>query len=236
MNEEEEILFEHEDLMARVNKRARKTTIIEPVPKKAAPKACGLITRQRELEKLGAAKERAHCFGCIYVGEQDSGAVAFEDIMALLNMIRRSIARTDPINLAIHLAERYKMIQDDVNDNLQPGETPLPDWDAATILEHLRSHNTDPELQLWMRISELQELAQIALNASVTVDPDTGAHSIDEKQCKMYVEICKTLESFRKSDPSKHVFYSAGDHLDMKAASQGPIATQGKTLISFLKK
>ena len=236
-DDEEELLFDHEDLQARVgaNAKKRKTTIIEPTVKKASLKPCGLLTRQKEMEKLGMAEERASCFGCIYVGEQDAGAVAYEDIMALLNMIRRSIARTDPVNLAIHLAERYKQIQTDVNDNLRPGETPLPDWTAATILEHLRSHNTDPELQLWMRISEMQELAQIALNASVVVDPDTGAHSIDEKQCKMYVEISKTLETFRKSDPSKHVFYSGGNHIDMKSASQGPIATQGKTLITYLK-
>lgn len=230
-------LFDHADLQARVGGGAKKkkTTMIEPTVKKASMRPCGLITRQKELEKLGLAEERATCFGCIYVGEQDAGAVAYEDIMALLNMIRRSIARTDPVNLAIHLAQRYLQIQTDVNDNLRPGETPLPDWTAATILEHLRSHNTDPELQLWMRISEFQELAQIALNASVVVDPDTGTHSIDEKQCKMYVELCKTLETLRKSDPSKHVFYSGGNHIDMKTASQGPIATQGKTLITYLK-
>lgn len=218
-------------------KRGRKGNgLIEPVTKKASPKACGLISRQLELSKLGEPKDRAGCFGCCYVGEHDSGAVAYEDIMALLNMVRKSIARSDPINLALHIAEKYKQIQDDVNSHLQPGENPLPDWDAATILEHLRSHNTDPELQLWIRISEMQELAQIALHASVVYDPDTGERSVNEKQSKIYLDIIKTLESYSKSDPSKKAFYSGGDHIDMKAASQGFLSVNGKRLISYLRK
>ncbi|MFK5952649.1 MAG: hypothetical protein QM498_06285 [Desulfobacterium sp.] len=217
-------------------KRKRGGGLIEPVVKKASSKPCGLITRQRELAELGRPADQAGCFGCCYVGELDYAAAAYEDIMALFNIVRKSIARTDPINLVIYLATRYKIIQDDVNSHLQPGEEPLPDWTSATILEHVRSHNTDPEIQLWLRISEMQELAQIALHASVEYNPDTEEYSVNEKQCKIYLDIIKTLESYSKSDPSKKVFYSGGNHIDMKAASSGFMNISGKRLISYLRK
>lgn len=229
----EDDVFEYEAVMGK--KRSGKTTLIEPSRKKAAPRACGLASRSEELAKLGAATHREYCFGCCYVGEQDSGAVAYEDIMAILNMVRKSIAHTDPVNLALHVAVRYAQLQRDVNDNLMPGEKPLPDWSAATILEHLRYHNTDPELQLWNRISELQQLARVALNASVVMDPDTGQESIDEKQYKAYLDFIKTIEVLQKSDVSKKAFYSGGSHIDMKAASQGFVAISGKKLMSYLQ-
>jgi len=194
---------------------------------------CGLLTRQQEFNELGSPDAQSGCFGCCYNGEQEAGAATREDIVAIMNMIRKTISKTDPINLAMHVAQRYKKIQDDVNSNLMPGEAPLPDWTAATILNHLRVHNTDPELQTWHRIVELQELAQIALNASVVRNPDTGAVSIDEKQAKMYLEFVKQLESQSKSDPSKKLYYSGGNHIDMKVASEGPISYSGKNIVDF---
>ena len=82
----------------------------------------------------------------------------------------------------------------------------------------------------------MQEMAQIALNASVEYDPDTGNYSINEKQAKIYLEIIKTQDTYAKSDPSKKAFYSGGNHIDMKSASQGPLSINGKRLIHYLRK
>lgn len=236
----EDFVVSHDEIMDQVSGNGpppkKSAKLLQNNTKKASMRPCGLKTRQHELEQLGEPDDRSTCFGCCYVGEHDAGAIAYEDIMAILNMVRRSIARADPITLVKHVAQRYRQIQREVNDNLQPGESPLPDWSEATILEHLRSHNTDPELQQWMRASEMQELAQIALRASVVLNPDNGELSIDEKQCKMYLEIVKSLETFSKSDPSKKAFYSSGGHIDMSTASQGPISLHGKRLIRYLKK
>ena len=194
---------------------------------------CGLLSRQAEFNELGSPGPRGTCFGCWYIGEQEAGATSSQDIKALMDIIRKTISKTDPINLAVYLAERYERIQADVNGSLMPGEKPLPDWTPASILEHLRNHNTDPELQTWHRMVELQELAQIALNASVVRNPETNAVLIDEKQGKMYLEFVKQMETQSKSDPSKKLYYSGGNHIDMKTASEGPIAYSGKNIIDF---
>lgn len=167
--------------------QAKRPRLIKGVVKKAAPKPVGLISRQLERDILGEPKNRERCFGCCYIGEYDTAAMADEEVTALFNMIRKSYARTNHIALAIHVAAKYREIQEDRNAHLYGNDQPLPDWDEATILEHLRSHNTDPELQLWQRLTEMQELAQIALNAAVELDPDTGNYSVNEKQAKIYL-------------------------------------------------
>lgn len=196
---------------------------------------CGLQTRERERNELGEPSSRSGCFGCVYIGERETGAIQYEDIMALIDMIRQSIARTDPINLAIHIAGRYAEFQQKINEKLFPGETPLPDWTAAAILDHIRNHNTDPEVQTWVRLSEMQELLQVALSASVERDEETGQLRVNEKQCKMYMELTRAMEAVSKSDPSKKIFYSGGAHIDMKVGAQGLIATSGKNIVDFWK-
>jgi hypothetical protein len=209
--------------------------IIEPVNKKPKPVPCGLPTRRAERE-LGDTADRAQCFGCIYIGEAESGAIGYEDVIALMNMVRESIARTDPLTLAIFVAERYARIQEEVNSNLPHGRNPLPDWNAISVLDHIRNHNTDPELQTWMRMAELQELAQTALHSAVEIDVTTGERSLNEKQTKLYIELVKTMKMLSKSDLSSELFYSGGRHIDMNNASSGFLAVSGKPMVSYLRK
>jgi len=208
-----------------------------PIPKKQRVyESCGLETRQKEKLNLGLPESRANCFGCVYVGEREAGAIPYEEIMALIDMIRDSIARTDPATLAAHVAKRYAAFRKEINSNLLPEEQPLPKWSAATILDHIRFHNTDPEIQTWIRLSELQELLQVALFASVELDPVTGDKQVNEKQAKIAMDIIKTIESVQKSDATKKMFYSGGAHINIKNAAQGPIATSGKNIVNFLKR
>lgn len=231
-------LFSYKNVMATINdhsaeEHAPKTNKRAKTNSKPQLRQCGLPSRQAEFNELGPPDTRAICFGCWYNGEREAGATSSQDIEALMNIIRKTISKSDPVNLAIYLAERFEKIRDDVNNALMPGEKPLPEWTAATILDHLRNHNTDPELQTWHRITELQELAQIALNATVVTDPETGAVQLDDKQGKLYLDLMKQAETLYRSDPAKKLYYSGGNHIDMQAASEGPIAYSGKNLIDY---
>lgn len=35
---------------------------------------------------------------------------------------------------------------------------PIPDWDPASVLHHLRHHNVDPQIQTALRLYEIQEV------------------------------------------------------------------------------
>jgi hypothetical protein len=226
-------LFQYETVKTVSKKKSATHDEPPPPPKKPAIEQCGLVSRQQEHNELGSPDLRSGCYGCCYVGEQEAGAVPIEELMNLMTMIRKSIAKTDQINLAMHVAQKYETIRTRINQNLMYGEKPLPEWRAATILQHLRMHNTDPELQTWSRMVELQELAQVALNASVVRNSESGEIRLDAGQTKLYLELNKQIESLSKTDVTTKLYYSGGNHLDMKAASEGPISYSGKTLISM---
>ena len=208
-----------------------------PIPKKARVyESCGLATRQQEINELGFPGQRMGCFGCVYVGECDSGAIQHKDIVSLIAFIAASVAQTDPVNLAIHIATRYAKIRREINTNLMPNEMPLPEWKAATILDHIRNHNTDPEIQSWLRLTELQELIQIGLHSSVEYDEETNDKRLNDKQCKIVMDLIKLSESIAKSDPSKKMFYSKSKHIDIDATSRGGIiSVSGKNIVDHFK-
>ena len=206
-----------------------------PLLKKPVFRTDGMPSKKRELIELGPSTPTS-CFGCCYIGEQESGAVPIESLQKLLNVIKKTISKTDPIELAQYVAEKYKEIQNDVNDSLRPGQKALPDWSAATILEHLQYHNCDPELQDYFTLRELREAKRIAFSAMAQKSVEDETVIIDEKQAKIYLELVKTIEMISKTDPSKKLYYSGGSHFDMKAAAEGPISYSGKNLVSYLRK
>jgi hypothetical protein len=206
-------------------------TVEEPQKKK--PRTVGLESREAEIAQLGLPDSQSECFGCVYIGERDSTAVQFQDIATLIDMIRTSFPRTDPITMCRHVARRYALLRDQLNLSRAPHEYPLPEWSAASILQHITEHNTDPEMQACLRLREFQELIRVALHCSVEEDPDTGERRTNEKQCKLYMELVKAWELVAKSDPTKKMFYSGGAILDTKAASQPIIATTGKSVVDY---
>lgn len=207
----------------------------QPEKRQKVFEARGLQSRADELAELGKPNSRSGCFGCVYIGEQKSAPVQYDDIAALLKMIQKSIAYTDPKNLCIHVAAKYKLIQTEINSGLLPDETPLPNWTAASILNHIRMHNADPEIQQWLRMCELQELAQIALHDCIEVDIETGVTQVNDRKVKIYLEIVKAMETLSKSDPSKKMFFSHGSHIDLTTGAQGAIAISGKNIVNYFK-
>lgn len=198
---------------------------------------CGLPSRQYEEEELeGEVSYRDDCFGCSFIGEDAAGATASEEIIALMNMMRKSVARTSPVNLARSVARQYKKIQENVNANLELGQTSWPDWTEAMILEHLRYHINDPEINTWFTMYDLKEMRKIALKASVVRNEDTGDLSMDEKQTKVYLELLKAEESYYKTDPTKKLYYSGGKFIDPQTTVEGPIYYSGKNLYSYFGK
>jgi hypothetical protein len=206
--------------------------VVPEPPPRVLP--CGLPSRQQEEMELGMPDDPTYCFGCAYIGEHDAGAVKYEEIMGLIRILRTGVARTHPTCLAIDVARKYAAIAADVNDNLMPGEEPLPSWSAASILDHVRNHNTDAEVQQWLRQHDLQELSNVYLYYTVKKNEATGEMELDDKKAKMYLEIVKQLEVIAKTDPSTKAWYSHGSHLDPKSLTQGVLAVGQKKIISYL--
>lgn len=195
--------------------------------------ACGLITRERELDELGVPDKRSVCFGCVFVGERETTAIPYNDIMDIIEMGRAAIGVSDPVSLAKEMARRYAQVRRECNSSLMEGERPLPRWKASTILVHIQSHTQDPEIGQWVQLRNIQELKDVALQAAVMKHRGTKRLRVDEKQAKVYADLVRLEWFVRKQDAQKSCFYSGGGHIDPKSMRQGIVATSGKPIVAL---
>lgn len=210
----------------------------EPEPKrqKVVWEICGLDSRNYEREQLGAVSfDRTECFGCIQVGEKDKTAVRNDQINNIIDVIRKSVARCDPVALATQVSELYEEYRQDINANLINGDKPLPPWKPAMVLDHIRHHNTDPEMQTWLRLSEIQELQQVALRACVEMDHESGEKRLNHQQCRIYNDLAKLHQQLSRTDVTKCLFNGAEKHVDMSVARQPTITFHGKNIVDYMK-
>ena len=192
-----------------------------------------LPSRTHEHCELDQPQKRSECFGCVYVGERNTASIPYEDIMSIINIARQSLARTDLATMAIHMAQKYAKLRSEINRNLMPGEDPLPEWKASTILDHIRHHNQDPEVQQVVCIAEVQELREHALNACLERDEMSGNIRANKDQVACYERLTKLQFQLQRMDATKMAFYSGGAHLDPKTTKQGVFAMSGKNLRSY---
>lgn len=198
---------------------------------------CGFdSTQYEEDELLTPSLDRSTCFGCVYVGERDKTTIRFERVADLIRMIRTSVARSDPVVMARHVAKEYAKLRREVNTTLIEGEAPLPKWDAAMVLDHVRYHNTDPEMQTWLRLTEIQEVLKVARRSMIERDDDNGEKRVNPQQFRVYKDAANLWNVVAKVDPSKCTFRSNESLIDMKAACQPIIALTDKTIVDYFEK
>jgi len=215
----------------------REGTIVSTANKKQCLEICGPQSRTIEEEVIGIpSSNRATCFGCSFTGECESGAVPSEEIMALMNRIRKTLPKTDPKELAKDIAERYVKIQTNVNKYLIKGQIELPDWTAADILDHLRNHNVDSELQHYFQLKDVQEARDVAYKAMYVRNPETNIVSLDKTQSELWMKLRQEMKDLYKTDHAKNNYFSGGSCIDNKVASEGAIFYSGKNLFNHLKR
>lgn len=209
----------------------------EPPFKRQKPdwEMCGLESRRYEEEELlTPSLDRSACFGCVVVGERDKTTVDLERVVDLIKIIRKSVARCDPVVLARHVAREYAKLRHDINMHLPPDEAPLPEWPASMVLDHIRNHHTDPELQTWLRLKEIQELIQVSLRSMV--EQAEGDMRINPQQFRVYQDLVKLYYQVAKTDFTKCCFRSNEALIDIKAACQPVIAVSDKTIVDYFER
>lgn len=236
VNENVEDIFHYETIMNA--RKAPKNTKRSDAPsasggaaKKPVYEVYGLPSNRQAFDELGVPGPRADCFGCCWIAEKEMAAVPYEEVEQLINMIRNTLPKANAIALVKHVAAKYAKMRDEINADLDEGEEPLPEWTAASILDHLQgNHTEDPELYDWFTLKRYKELARIAENASVVRDINTGEIKIDPVQAKEHREYEKKIEELIRSDVTGKRFYSGGSHFEAKAASEGPLTLSGRKM------
>jgi len=188
-----------------------------------------LKTRKRQRKELGKPGKRSTCFLCAYIGERDT-MLPSDDVTKIVEMLRLNTGRMDPAVLANQIAEFYAKLRARVNHQLQPGEVPLPHMNAATVLEHIRSHHQDPEVKIVTMLESLQELRETLMDTVLEQNKKTKHIRGNLSQISALERVIKLELLVQGKDPSKMFGFSGGARVAPQAHKQGAVNHNTKTL------
>jgi len=152
----------------------------------------GIPSRKRLREAFpDPPQKRSKCFGCIYEDGAKTGELPKRRIDGLMAKLVNCIGQMDEEALFKEVAADYEHIRNEVNARLQPGQRRLPRWKASTIADHMYNHHDDPQFHLWQMIRTNREVVDIARDASIRQDQQTGHKSVDKDQFKCYMDAGK---------------------------------------------
>ena len=81
-------------------------------------------------------------------------------------------------------------------------------------------------------LRKLDEKKNIAAEASVVRNSQTGVEKEDEKQGRLYLDYLKTFYQIAKMNPKVMLTYSNGAMLDPKTLEAGPVELSSKNLMT----
>jgi hypothetical protein len=194
----------------------------------------GLAARTELAAEFGPPRPRDVCFGCAYSLDKRTTGVYHEDLQELFALPRKFIGQAAPKAIASAMAERYRKIRTETNARAQDFEDPLPPWEEADILECMYHHNCDPQLQLYLRLTEMQDMMRVVTEKGIIErHAKTGAERLHKENLNGYCKLVDTYYKTAARDPSKLIFYSDGTKLDPVQMKRGIIGAAGKNIISF---
>ena len=186
---------------------------------------------EEEMNILGEPPSRQFCFGCKFIGESKSAAVSSEKLREIFTLIKDGMGRTDPIALAQEVNVLYSEMRLKANGSISNSRLHLPDWKEATILDHFRNHNTDPQIQLWLQVDRVQKIMTLITKESmVLINKKTGKRKIDKEQWNIYNQASLRWERLMSKNPAKMMFFDEDSHM---STPKGIISTDGKRVYNF---
>lgn len=191
-----------------------------------------LPSRRREQKELGKPGKRDVCFMCAYIGEKNT-VLPSDDVNKIVEMLRQNTGRMDMVTLAKMIADYYAGFRRRINNQLMPGEIPLPPMSAATVVEHIRRHHQDPEVKQVVMLEELQELRESILNVVMEKNNKKKFKRANKIQVDCLEKIIKLELLVQSKDPAKMGLYAAGARLNPTAHRQGAVAGNTKNLFSY---
>ena len=191
-----------------------------------------LPSRKRERERLGKPGLRSECFLCSHADERKT-TIPSEDVQKIVEMLRENTGRMDMSTLAEMVADFYAEFRTKINQDLLPGETPLPIMTAATVVEHIRKHHQDPEVKQIVMLEELQELREQLLKGCIEKSSKTGHKRGNKTQIENLTKVMKLELEIQSKDVSKMTGYAPGSKVNPTIHKQGPVARSNKNLFDY---
>lgn len=223
-----------EDLEAQPRLGDDDETIAPQLQQKEKWNADELTSRKRLREELGEPQARKYCFGCVYDMSRDGVAFDNARFREMCNVAAQCIGQMSLEALGLELELLYNQFREETNKKQQyEGKTPLPEWKAASIVEHLRYHNVDPEIQTWVHLVDIQEMKNITHDSIVEVSEQTGKKRLNKDGLRNYDTLVKLWYHVAKQPLDKQFAFRKGGRMDVEASNQPFITTNQKSIVEY---
>jgi hypothetical protein len=193
-----------------------------------------LTSRKRLREELGEPEPRKFCFGCVYDMSRDGASMDNESFREMCILAAQCIGQMSMEALGKELELRYNEFREETNKRgMYDGQAPLPEWKAASIVEHLRYHNVDPEIQTWVHLIDIQEMKHITQDSIVEVNEQTGKKRLNKDGLRNYDTLVKLWYHVAKQPLEKQFGYRKGGRMDIDVVNQPFITKNQKSIVDY---
>jgi hypothetical protein len=193
-----------------------------------------LTSRKRLREELGEPEARKYCFGCVYDLSQEAVPLCNESFRELCMVASKCIGQMSMEALGRELERLYNDFREETNRKARyDGQSPLPEWKAASIVEHLKEHNVDPEIQTWVRLVEIQELINKCHETILEVNEHTGKSRVSKDGARTYKDLVQLWYFVAKQPLDKQFGYRKGGRMDVESVNQPFITKNQKSIVDY---
>ena len=189
---------------------------------------------QRIIDELGNPGPRNKCFACKFVGEGRMNKIPDERLGDVFRTMCNGIGCADPIPLANEVAAAYAKAQTTINSTRQTGRRKVPDWTAASILDHWLKHTQDPQIRLWMYMWICTGVVENIREHSLWKENrKTKRRRVDKEQWGVMRDAIRLWLTVSVKDPRKFAYFNEDKMINSKAMADGGINTVGKPVFTF---
>jgi len=196
---------------------------------------------EQERTELGIPDPRSSCYGCTHAGEHNMPSVNVAAVNNLLHFIAKSIGKIDPIAMAKQAEKMHEeTIRVPGNKALRKGQTPIPRWTAATILDHMRYHNIDPELAIANDLARLKqwetwvESGLVRRHKRKRTETGDPVIKVDGENMKLLLQIMDKRYKIYNVKPKTCVFSSEGSFVVHDSSNSSPWIQGSRRFFSAL--
>jgi hypothetical protein len=195
-----------------------------------------LPTRKRLREELGSAQERKTCFGCVYDMSADSVHINSQDFKQLCLVASKCVGQMSLEALGKEIERLYESFREEANKKEQHEDRrPLPPWSASSIIEHLLFHNVDPEIQMWIRLIEIQEMIRTSQDSILEYNEKLKKMRVNKEASLVYERLVKLWYHVASRPLEKQFGYRKNAKIDIESVNQPFVTKNQKSIVDYYK-
>jgi hypothetical protein len=172
----------------------------------------GMPWRLEFIDTYGHPKDPSECFGCLYRTQRHRMTVPRSDMEVIIELLRGCPATMSPEALAVQVSTKQVEMAHRLNRHKSIDDpTRIPEWDPATVLDHLETHLMAPALYTRVMFGKMMKYAAWIENKSlVRVDKHDGDESMDPTQLRCLKDIMQMTQSLAKNQFKDMAFHNPG--------------------------